>query len=67
MRSLSAYLWGGPVASHSAPNQPRRESRLYKAFERAGLVGAGELGGRSADKATVRARAVERIRQRPGR
>lgn len=36
-------------------------SANYKAFADAGFIGAGELGGGSADKAAVRARALQRI------
>lgn len=50
-----------------APAAPAMKvSANYKAFADVGFIGAGELGGGSADKASVRARAMQRIR-RPGR
>lgn len=42
---------------------PIRVSQNYKAFADAGFIGAGELGGGSADKAKVRATAMQRIRR----
>jgi hypothetical protein len=66
-QSLAAYL----LASHSrAAKTPGAQagrktevSANYRAFEKAGLIGTGELGGGSADKAAVRARAMQRIRR----
>jgi len=55
------------LASYLVEQQPakaraaRAANPLYEAFSQAGLVGAGELGGGSADKAAVRARAAQRI------
>jgi hypothetical protein len=66
--SLAVYL----LASASQPGNAdaagrdaaeRRVSANYKAFADAGFIGAGELGGGSADKAAVRARAMQRIRR----
>ena len=69
--SIAIYL----VTRQTAP-EPRKGARLdergidldtasenYKAFVAAGLIGAGELGGLSVDKATVRAKAMQRIRR----
>jgi hypothetical protein len=42
---------------------PPAVSANYKAFVDAGFLGAGELGGGSADKAAVRALAMQRIRR----
>lgn len=60
--SLAAYLWGDSSQSRAA-TENRAPSRVFEAFRQAGLVGAGELGGASADKKTVRARAMQRIRR----
>lgn len=60
--SLTAYLWGDSVRSEAATGN-RDPSRVFEAFRQAGLVGAGELGGSSADKKTVRVRAMQRIRR----
>ena len=46
----------------AATKLPAPVSANYKAFADAGFIGAGELGGGSADKAAVRARAMQRIR-----
>ena len=46
-----------------APSVPPHVSANYRAFAEAGFIGAGELGGGSADKAAVRARAMQRIRR----
>ena len=46
-----------------AAKPPAPVSANYKAFADAGFIGAGELGGGSADKAAVRARAMQRIRR----
>lgn len=54
---LASYL----VEQRSVKTQTARSaSPLYEAFSQAGLIGAGELGGKSADKAAVRARAISR-------
>ncbi len=42
---------------------PPAVSANYKAFVDAGFLGAGELGGGAADKAAVRALAMQRIRR----
>jgi predicted transcriptional regulator len=59
--SLAAYLWGD--APRKAALNRRGTSAAYEAFRQVGLVGTGELGGISADKQTVRARASQRIRR----
>jgi hypothetical protein len=62
--SLAVYLSNGAASTRAARDaEQRAASPLSKAFEEAGLVGSGELGGASADKATVRARAAQRIRR----
>jgi predicted transcriptional regulator len=63
--SLAVYLWGG-AASARVARRERAASPVLEAFRRAGLVGAGELGGASADKPAVRARAVRRVRRAAG-
>jgi hypothetical protein len=60
--SLAAYLWGSGVHSKAAGGE-RAVSPVFDAFRQAGLVGTGELGGGSADKKAVRARAMQRIRR----
>lgn len=63
--SLAIYL-----AQHGAARPlgaGRAPSANYLAFAAAGLVGGGELGGRSADKAAVRERAVQRLRRSTAR
>lgn len=57
---LASYL----VEQRSLETQAvRSPSPLYETFKQAGLVGAGTLGGTSADKAAVRERATQRIRR----
>jgi predicted transcriptional regulator len=63
-QSLAAYLWRGAPAA-AAATRGRSASPLFEAFRRAGLLGTGELGGGSADKETVRARAAQRIGRSP--
>jgi hypothetical protein len=58
--SLAAYLWGGARATRAA-GDPCGVSPVFEAFRQAGLVASGELGGGSADKKAVRARAMQRI------
>ena len=65
---LATYLLAdqaqAATARHAAvTTQPASVSANYKAFADAGFIGAGELGGGSADKAAVRARAMQRIRR----
>ena len=60
--SLAAYLLGDS-AQNKAAGSKDASSEVYEAFRQAGLVGAGELGGASADKKAVRARAMQRIRR----
>jgi hypothetical protein len=65
--SLAVYLLAQkPQPSESSATErsvPANPSANYRAFAEAGLIGTGELGGSSADKATVRARAIQRIRR----
>ena len=65
---LASYLLAdqaqAATARHAAATtRPAPVSANYKAFADAGFIGAGELGGGSADKAAVRARAMQRIRR----
>jgi predicted transcriptional regulator len=60
--SLAAYLWSDGAQSKTADDK-RALSAVFEAFQQAGLIGAGELGGASADKNAVRARAMQRIRR----
>jgi hypothetical protein len=53
----------GGKGGKGASGQPPEPSANFRAFAEAGLIGAAELGGQSADKATVRARAMQRIRR----
>ena len=66
-QSLAAYLLAyEPQPGEPAPlarSLPANPSANYRAFAEAGLIGTGELGGGSADKAAVRARAMQRIRR----
>ncbi|MBL0087210.1 MAG: hypothetical protein IPP44_11120 [Ideonella sp.] len=41
-------------ARSATATEPAEPSANYRAFEALGLIGAGDLGGRSADKARVR-------------
>lgn len=59
--SLATYLWGNNVQSKAAGT--RVPGAVFEAFGQAGLIGAGELGGQSANKEVVRARAMQRIRR----
>lgn len=65
--SLAHYLWADQATAASersrgaAAQPPAAVSANYKAFADAGFIGAAELGGGSADKTAVRARALERI------
>jgi hypothetical protein len=66
--SLATYLLAeragdATTRSPAAPKPPAKVSKNYQAFAEAGLIGAGDLGGGSADKAAVRARAMKRIRR----
>jgi hypothetical protein len=64
--SLAAYLLQrqqvSDAAAGASAGSPERRSAAYLAFSAAGLLGGGELGGVSADKAAVRARALQRLR-----
>jgi hypothetical protein len=48
----------------AAPAQQAEPSANYRAFEALGLIGAGDLGGRSADKARVREVIAQRMAAR---
>ena len=66
--SLAVYLLAKQATPATelaqAHAKPAAEvSANYKAFADAGFIGGGELGGGSADKAAVRARAMQRIRR----
>ncbi len=60
--SLAAYLLSDGTHNKPAANK-RTTSKVFDAFMQAGIVGAGELGGASADKKAVRARAMQRIKR----
>jgi hypothetical protein len=64
---LAEYL-ARPGARRSrraaAPAQPAEPSANYRAFEALGLIGAGDLGGRSADKSRVREVIAQRMAAR---
>jgi hypothetical protein len=68
--SLARYLVAAQAASKGVTGAdadaafPAPVSANYQAFADAGLIGAGDLGGVSADKAAVRARAMQRIRRK---
>lgn len=63
--SLARYLLGDQVNAASQRGAGARSgaapSANYRAFADAGFVGSGVLGGGSADKAAVRALALQRI------
>lgn len=65
--SLAHYLLAdqaeGAHRRGAAAQPPAAVSANFKAFADAGFIGAGALGGGSADKAAVRARALQRIRR----
>ena len=67
--SLASYLMADRARAASSPRAgasaqpPATVSPTYRALVEAGFLGAGELGGGSADKAAVRARAMLRIRR----
>jgi hypothetical protein len=67
-QSLAAFLVDRQTAERrprrgAAPGAPARHSANYLAFARAGLIGAGELGGVAATNAVVRERARARIKR----
>ena len=67
-QSLAVYLLAdrAEVANVSAAASAKKRvdvSENYRAFAEAGFIGAGALGGGSADKAAVRAQAMKRIRR----
>jgi predicted transcriptional regulator len=51
----------------AVPAQAAEPSANYRAFEAAGLIGAGTLGGRPADKARVREVIGQRLAERKAR
>ncbi len=60
--SLARYLLGDQALGVGRRrSQAQAPSATYKAFADAGFVGAGQLGGGSADKAAVRALVAKRI------
>lgn len=64
--SLALYLLAdrmGEVGASAKAASKLPASANYRAFADAGFIGAGELGGGSADKAAVRALAMQRIRR----
>ena len=66
--SLAVYLLARQASTAAELARTRAQpgaslSANYKAFADAGLIGGGELGGVSADKAAVRERAIQRIRR----
>ena len=64
--SLAVYLLAkqaSPAAELARAEPVAHVSANYKAFADAGFIGGGELGGGSAEKAAVRARAMQRIRR----
>ena len=65
--SLAVYLLGDAqaAAAKAAPatGNTAAPSPLFRAFAEAGLMGCCELGGPSAVKAVVRAKAMQRIRR----
>ena len=68
--SLAVYLVNREDTSPAAGvagRGARSTSENYKAFDAAGLIGAGELGGASATKPVVRERVVQAITQRRAR
>ena len=68
--SLAVYLVsleGGRPAGATAGRGTTMPSGNYKAFDAAGLIGAGELGGVSATKPIVRERIVQAVTQRKAR
>lgn len=68
-KSLAAYLMASQTPADDDRHQdgttkkPFKVSANYRAFAEAGFIGAGELGGGSADNAAVRALALQRIRR----
>jgi predicted transcriptional regulator len=70
-QSLAAYLLAGNTpASKAAGVRVHGEAQAsanYRAFEKAGLIGAVALGVGSADKAGVRARVAQLAAERKGR
>ena len=68
-KSLAVYLLADQSSRAAKLERTRVQpganvSANYKAFADAGLIGGGDLGGVSADKAAVRERAMQRIRRK---
>ncbi|MES2992814.1 MAG: hypothetical protein V4844_15430 [Pseudomonadota bacterium] len=64
--SLAVYLLAERTAKGDEPmTAPSKTppSANYRAFAEAGFIGAGALGGGTADKAAVRAMAMKRLRR----
>jgi predicted transcriptional regulator len=61
--SLAKYLWSENDTMSKAAAGKCVVSPAFEAFQKAGLVGSGELNSASADKAAVRARAMQLIRR----
>jgi hypothetical protein len=63
--SLASYLLSATARSGKAHGAiaGAEPSANYRAFADAGMIGAGVIGGGSADKAAVRAKAMQRIRR----
>lgn len=61
-QALAAYLPPAKAATGAARTGASLSDN-YRAFAEAGLIGAGNLGGRSADKAAVRERVIQRVRR----
>ena len=70
-QSLAAYLLASPPVAGPTGNKDARSaepfSANYRAFEKAGLIGAVALDSGVADKAGVRARIAESSSQRRAR
>ena len=65
-QSLAAHAPAGKAAGARA-HGTAQASANYRAFEKAGLIGAVALGGGGADKAGVRARVAQRLAERKAR
>lgn len=67
-QSLAQYLLDDKVkcaaAAKGSAKAEKPVSANYKAFAAAGLIGTGELGGRSATNAVVRERIVQHLRRK---
>ena len=61
---LAEFLARPDARRGAAPKHPAEPSANYRAIEALGLIGAGHLGGRSADKARVREVIAQRMAAR---